>query len=233
MITGRTRVAGIVADPVAQAQSPVLVNALLAERGIDAVLVPLHVPAGGLERFLAGMRAVASFAGVLVSMPHKTAVVSLVDEVTREGREVGACNVVRREADGRLVASMFDGEGFVGGLAAAGHAVRGRRVLLVGAGGAASAIAFALARHGVAALTIHNRTAAKAAALAARVQSTAPAVEVRAGGADPAGHDLVVNGTALGMRLAEAARRGCVVHRGTPMLAAQLDLVLAFLGLQT
>jgi shikimate dehydrogenase len=258
MITGRTRVVAIVADPVARAQSPMLLNALFAERDLDVVMVPFHVRAGGLESAIAGLRAIESCAGALVSMPHKTRLRSLVDEVTRAGREVGACNVVRREPDGRLVGTMFDGEGFVGGLGAAGHDVRGRRVLLAGAGGAASAIAFALAHHGVAALTITNRTAAKAEALAARVREAAPGVRARAGGADPRAHDLVVNGTSLGMQpgdpppvdvdrlepgsiaaevvtahettcfLDEAARRGCIVHPGRAMLVAQLDLIVDF-----
>jgi shikimate dehydrogenase len=259
MITGRTRVVAIVADPVARARSPMLLNALFAERHLDLVMVPFHVPAGGLEPVIEGMRAIENCAGALVSMPHKTRVTSLVDEVTRAGREVGACNVVRRQPDGRLVGTMFDGEGFVGGLTAAGHDVRGRRALVAGAGGAASAIAFALAHHGVAALTLTNRTAAKAEALAARVREAAPGVAVQAGDADPRGHDLVVNGTSLGMQpddpppvatgalepgtiaaevivahettrfLDEAERRGCVVHRGEAMLVAQLDLIVDFL----
>jgi len=259
VITGRTRVVVLIADPVAQAQSPMLVNALFAERGIDAVMVPLQVPAGALAPVLEAMRVGGNVAGALVSMPHKTVLTSLVDEVGRAGREVGACNVVRREADGRLTATMFDGEGFVAGLRAAGHDVRGRRALLVGAGGAASAIAFALAHHGVAALTIANRTAAKADALAARVRAAVPAVDVRVGGADARGHDLVVNGTSLGMQvgdalpvdvetleagtiaaevvvgqettpfLAEAERRGGVVQRGRAMLVGQLDAVVGFL----
>jgi len=135
VITGRTRVVFLLADPVTQAQSPMLVNALLAERGIDAVMAPLQVPAGALAPALDAIRASRNVAGALVSMPHKTALTSLVDEVARAGREVGACNVVRREADGRLTATMFDGEGFVAGLRAAGHDLRGRRALLVGAGG--------------------------------------------------------------------------------------------------
>lgn len=258
-ITGRTRVVGIIADPVAQAQSPMLMNALFAERGIDAVMVPLHVPDGGLACALDGLRAIKSFAGAVVSMPHKTALPVMVDEVTREGREAGACNVVRRDDEQKLVASMFDGEGFVGGLRAAGHDVKGRRALLVGAGGAASAIAFALAHHGVQSLTIANRTLGRAEQLARRVGEAVPGVAVQAGDADPRSYDLVVNGTPLGMRpgdalpldvaalapgtiaaevvvapettpfLEEAGRRGGVVHGGRAMLQAQLDLIVEFL----
>jgi shikimate dehydrogenase len=184
VITGRTTLLAIVADPVAQARAPFLVNRALAERGVDAVLVPLHVGSDGLALVVRALRSVRNFAGAVISMPHKTAVVDLLDDVTPAGRQVGACNVGRRVSDGGLVGTMYDGEGFVAGLRGAGHDVRGRRVFLAGAGGAASAIAFALGKHGAAALTIHNRTAATAETLAARVRSAWPALAVAAGGPD-------------------------------------------------
>jgi len=92
--------------------------------------------------------------GAFVSMPHKAAIVPLLDELTPEARLVGAVNVVRRAADGRLIGTVLDSEGFVAGLRSAGHEVAGASYLLMGAGGAAAAIAFALAAHGCASLTI-------------------------------------------------------------------------------
>lgn len=258
-VSGRTRVLAILADPVEQARAPGLVNAALAARGRDAVMVAMHVGADGLATVVAALRAIRNFQGAVVSMPHKSALVALLDEVSPEGRQVGACNVVRREPDGRLVGTMYDGDGFVGGLRGAGHDVTGKRVLLAGAGGAASAIAFAIGKHGARSLTIHNRTHTKAAALADRVRAAWPALKVSAGGPSPEGHDVVVNGTSLGMRsgdglpvdaqgfrpgmvaadivikdertpfLEEAFRRGCAVHPGLPMLAAQIELMLDFI----
>jgi shikimate dehydrogenase len=259
VISGRTGVLAIIADPVVQAMAPTLVNAACAARGLDLVMVPLQVPGGELARVVGALRVVGSFRGAVVSMPHKTALVSLLDDVSPEGRQVGACNVFRRALDGRLAGTMLDGEGFVGALVRAGHAVRGRRVLLAGAGGAAAAIAFALAKHGAAALTIHNRTVARAEALAARVGAAHPGFAVAVGGPGCAGHDLVVNATSLGMRpgdalpvdpaglapgtiaaeivirpeptpfLAAAAARGCAVQPGAPMLAEQIELLLDFM----
>lgn len=258
MITGRTALLAIVADPVAQARAPILVNRALAERGVDAVLVPFHVGTDGLAPLVRALRSVKNLAGAVFSMPHKTALVALLDEVTSAARQVGACNVVRREADGRLVGTMYDGEGFVAGLRSAGHDVRGRRVFLAGAGGAAAAIAFALGKHGAEALTIHNRTTATADSLATRVRGAWPALRVSLG-SDPRGHDVVVNATSLGMRsgdplpldvdglgpgtlaaevvisaaptpfLAAAAARGATVHPGEPMLAAQIELILGYI----
>jgi len=259
-ISGRTGLLAILADPVEQARAPTLVNAALVARGCDAVLLPMHVRAGDLARVLDALRAIHNFKGCVVSMPHKEAVLDLLDEVTPEGRQVGACNVVRREADGRLIGTMFDGEGFVAGLRRAGHDVTGRRVFMAGAGGAAAGIGFAVARYGAATLTIHNRTAARAEALAVRVRGAYPRTTVAVGGPDPSGHDLVVNATSVGMRpgdglpldpgglgpgtlaaevviapettpfLAEAQRRGSVVHYGKPMLEAQIDLMVDFIA---
>jgi shikimate dehydrogenase len=202
-ISGRTRLLGLIADPVLQARSPAMANGLLEARGLHGafVLVPLQVPVGALDAVVGGLRRLGSFAGALVSMPHKAAIVPLLDELTDEAALVGAVNVVRRTADGRLVGTMMDGEGFVAGLRAAKHEVGGAACLLVGAGGAASAIAFALARHGCRSLAIVNRTASRAAELAARVRAAFPAVGVRHGDAPDARYDLAVNATSLGMHI--------------------------------
>lgn len=219
----------------------------------------MQIVRGDLGVAIAGLRAMQNFAGAVVSMPHKSAIVALLDELTPEAALVGAVNVIRRELDGRLVGTMLDGEGFVGGLRAAGHEVAGKACLLVGAGGAASAVALALAAHGCASLRIVNRTEAKAAALATRVAQAFPAVPISVGDGGEA-YDLAVNATSLGMRpddelpmslelvertalVAEcvaapertrlldlAAAKGRRTHTGVPMLTAQMDLILAFLG---
>jgi len=261
-ISGRTRLLALIADPVIQARSPGMANALLEQRGRnDAfVLVPMQVPADALEAVVGALRGIGNFAGALVSMPHKSAIVPLLDELTPEAALVGAVNVVRRGSDGRLVGTIMDGEGFVAGLRAGQHEVRGAACLLVGAGGAASAIAFALARHGCASLAIVNRTASRAADLAARVRAAFPATTVRLGDTPDARYDVAINGTPLGMRegdalpmsgdlvrraklvaecviapettelLRLAAASGCVVHTGVPMLEAQMELILSFMG---
>lgn len=258
VICGRTRLVGVMADPVAQARAPGLGNALLAQRGSDAVLVPLHV--ADLPTAVAGLRAVRNLAGTMVSMPHRQAILPLLDALTPEARLVGAVNVVRREADGRLTGHVLDGEGFVGGLLRAGHAVRGKHCLLVGAGGAASAIAYALARHGCASLTLFNRTRAKAIALAQRLRPAFPNTLFRTDEAPDARYAVAINGTCLGMHpddplpltddqvrrsevvaecvlapertalLERAESMGCLPHGGMRMLEAQMEAHLAWLG---
>jgi shikimate dehydrogenase len=103
-ISGRTRMLGLIADPVVQARSPAMANALLEERGRFGafVLLPLEVPAGALADVVGGLRRIGNFAGAIVSMPHKTAIVPLLDELTPEARLAGAVNVVRHGGEGRV-----------------------------------------------------------------------------------------------------------------------------------
>lgn len=259
---GATRLLGLIADPVAQARSPGMANALLQERGRfgEFALVPMQVDAAGLPALLAALRRLRNFSGAIVSMPHKIAILPLLDGLELEAAEAGAVNVIRRDADGRLTGAMLDGEGFVAGLRAEGYRVKMATCMLAGAGGAASAIAFALARHGCASLCIVNRTLEKAQALADRVAKAYPDVAVSSGLEAGAAFDLAINATSLGMqasdalpipagllprvalvaecvlapdttRLMQAARdQGCRVQGGLPMLAAQMDLMLSYMG---
>lgn len=259
-ISGNTRLFGILADPICHVKTPQRMNAHFARIGFDGVCVPFHARADNLAEAVAGLRRLENLGGLIVTMPHKAAILALVDEVMPVARKIGAANVVRREADGRLVAHMLDGEGFVRGLRAAGVPPEGKSAYLAGAGGAASAIGFALAQAGVSRLTIANRTSAKAADLRDRILSLYPGARIAVGTADPAGHDLVVNGTSLGMRaddalpldaarlapdqrvcevimqpvdtalLLAARARGCKVHYGASMLTGQIELIADMMG---
>jgi shikimate dehydrogenase len=260
-ITGRTRVLGILAHPTEHVKAPPGINRLAMMRGRDAVMVPFNVAPADLEGFVAGLRVLKSFDGAIVTVPHKQSIIGLCDEVSPQALAVGAANVVRREADGRLIGAQLDGIGFVEGLRGQGIAVRGRSVYLAGAGGAANAIAFALADAGIARLTLTNRTLGKIETLAAKLRDAYPSLDVAVGSADPRGHDLVINGTTLGMNasdllpldaallapdmivaevimepeitplLAAARAAGCRVHLGRHMLDHQLQLMANFLGL--
>jgi len=128
-----------------------------------------------------------------------------IDEVTPSAERIGACNMIRRNDDGSLSGTMLDGEGFVAGLRAAGHRVAGKRVVLLGAGGAAGAIAFALCEGGAVEVSIHNRTAATADALQRRLETHYPGqtrVLTRLAQADSP--DIIVNATSLGLHSRDA-----------------------------
>jgi shikimate dehydrogenase len=259
-ISGETKVFGILADPIHHVQTPQRMNEHFASIGYDGVLVPLHARSANLAAVVEGLRRLENLGGFIVTVPHKTAILALCDEASPVARTIGAANVVRREAGGRLVANMLDGEGFVRGLRATGAELQGKAAYLAGAGGAANAIAFSLVQAGVSRLTIANRTSAKADDLKRRILELHPQAQVRVGSMDPTGHDVVVNATSLGLRsgdalpldasrlhagqlvcevimqpretplLLAARERGCQVHYGAPMLAAQIALMADFLG---
>ncbi len=206
----------LLGTPVAPVKAPALFNAELADRGVDAVLVPLEVSARDLQSVFGAMAAVTNVDGLLVTMPHKTAVVELCDDVGSEARDVGAANAVRFGPRDESCCEMFDGAGLVGALDAADVRLADAHVLLAGCGGAGSAIAFALARRPMASLTLFNRTASTAHALADRLRRCRD-VRVEVGPAHAAGHQVVINATRLGMNGSDPApvdlsgAEGCTV----------------------
>ncbi len=258
MISGGTRLFAIVAHPVRHVRTPQAMNALFEREGVDAVMVPCDVRPEHLAAFVAGLRGIENFGGLVVTVPHKVEIAALCDRLTMRARAANAVNSIRREPDGTLTGDLLDGVGFVAGLEAAGHEVAGRRVYLVGAGGAASAIALAIAAKGPARLTLANRSLDKLKALAARLAEQYPALDVVCGG-DVAEHDLVINGTSLGLKaddplplpveriaagatvaevimqpeytslLMAAQARGLTVHPGRAMLEGQLSEIFTFL----
>ncbi|NWE76513.1 shikimate dehydrogenase family protein [Pseudomonas yamanorum] len=260
-VTGRTRVLGILAHPTDHVKAPPKINRIARERGSDAIMVPMNVAPENFEGFVNSLRTVLSFDGAIVTVPFKQAILPLCDELSEQAAAVGAANVIRRLADGRLVGDQLDGVGFLRGLEHAGIQVAGRSVYLVGAGGAANAVAFALAQAGIGRLTLANRSQHKSDELRERLLRHYPTLEVSLGTQDPGGHQLIINGTSLGMQatdplpldvtrltpqmtvaevvqepertalLVAAENIGCRVHLGRHMLEHQVQLMADFLGL--
>jgi shikimate dehydrogenase len=177
----------------------VIANALLDQRGVDALWMPLQVSAEHFAAVVAGMRHLRDFAGFTVTMPHKAAAARLCDVLLPNAQACGVVNAVRIDPDGRLIGETFDGVGMIHAITAHRAIDATTRVLLVGAGGVGQAIAVALALTGVGYLAITNRTQAKADDLVHKVQRAAPACAVETNIAfDPAGFDMVINATSLG-----------------------------------
>ncbi|WP_026440461.1 shikimate dehydrogenase family protein [Acidocella facilis] len=199
LLSGASAVIGIVGDPIAQVKSPAGMTAGLMARGLNAVVVPFHVTPEDLTGFVAGISAARNLTGLIVTVPHKFAFYSLCASTSARSLLLRTVNVLRRRPDGGWHGDIFDGEGFVTSLIAGGGTPAGKRVLLVGAGGAGSAIALALLEAGVAALAVHDDNPARRAAL---LSLLAPAANGRTcpGSADPTGFDIVVNATPAGMR---------------------------------
>jgi len=203
-ITGSTRVFYILGDPVAQVRAPEVYNHLFQRHGIDAVLVPLKLPTAALPGFLEHGLKAENIGGLLATIPHKAALFERLQPSDPVARIAGAVNAVKRHADGRLEAALFDGIGFVKGLDHFGIDVKGRRVLVFGAGGGGHAVAAALAQRAPAVLTIANRSRERAASLVERLRPLVGAAARVAESADPAGYDLIVNCTSQGLKADDA-----------------------------
>ncbi|WP_244438761.1 shikimate dehydrogenase family protein [Paraburkholderia dilworthii] len=246
-------------DPLSAAKSPQLLNRLFIEQRTDAACVPFWVKGDNLPAFVGGARAMGNLSGMLVTMPHKERMLAFVDELDSTARQVGALNVIRCEADGRWVGAIFDGVGCVLGMQWEGNHPANKSVLLVGAGGAGRAIAFAVASAGASALTISDVDERRADDLAAAV-AAATGCDTRSAPADPHGFEVVINATPLGMKANDAMpvdperltpgaivvdivnsaeptplrraahARGCRTQDGGPMHQGQALYALHFLG---
>lgn len=257
-LDGRTAVLGILGDPVAQVKAPAPLTARLQQQGLNAVLVPMHVRPDDVAALLPALLTLHNLAGFIVTVPHKQRVAALIGDGLLPGaRRANAANVVRRTAQGGWQGELLDGAGFVAGLRAAGFDPRGRAACIAGAGGAASAIAFALADAGARSVRVCDVDTAKAEALARQLQRNG----VEAGtwnGREPGEAELLVNATPVGMRvddplpvpasalraglwvaevimapavtpLLQVARdRGCIAHEGRHMMERQLGLMADF-----
>lgn len=233
-ITGTTRVFHILGDPVEQVRAPELFNHLFQRHGVDAVLVPAAVSSADLTRYVSSVFSARNMGGLWVTIPHKPALQALVTHCDRRGQVAQAVNAVRRHADGTLEGALFDGVGFVKGLDGWGVDCAGARALVVGVGGAGTAIAVSLAERGVADLTLFSLATAATQTVATRIALAFPGVRVQvADDADPTGQDLVVNATPLGLRAGDPLafdprrlKRGAAVvdilmkNQPTPLLQA-------------
>lgn len=206
--SGATRLAAVLGDPVRHSLSPVIHNAAFGALGLDWTFVALEVTAAGLADAVRGVRALG-LAGLSVTMPHKESIVGLLDEVVGDAALLGAVNCVR-SSGGRLIGHNTDGVGFVEGLRSdTGRDPAGMRGVVLGTGGAARAVALALAGHGAVDVALLGRDPSRTAMVAERLGGV-----IRAGTpVDLAAADLVVNASPVGME----------AHPGTPVDPAGLD----------
>jgi shikimate dehydrogenase len=224
-ICGSTDVYLILGDPVEQVKAPESFNAIFQRFGIDAVLVPAHVPVGSLQEFVRAVFKAPNIRGLWVTIPHKTPITAMLRDCDELGRIAGAVNAVRRNADGSLSGALFDGEGFVASLDHFAIPWRGRRVLVIGAGGAGAAIGASLTRAAqpVAALAFYDPLVEQSHMLTGRLAPHTSARVSSVDSNDPAGYDLVINASPLG--LAASDPLPCDVARMAPR-AALVDILM-------
>lgn len=257
-LKGSSRIYAVFGDPVAQVQTPTLINPLFAERGLDLHAVPFHVTRENFEPAWRVFAAMSNVAGIGVTVPHKVAAAQLCATLTPAAAEVGAVNSIQRRADGSMHGALFDGLGFVAGLRGNRNRLAGASVLLVGAGGAGRAIAHALAGEDIGRLSVIDIDQEACGFTVDMVNRVTGRMIAQAGGTDATGFDVLVNATPIGLKSAEpfpvdlsalhagmlvadiaalaretellrlARERGCATSEGRDMLQAQIALIAGF-----
>ncbi|WP_372620320.1 shikimate dehydrogenase family protein [Falsiroseomonas sp.] len=252
MISGRTRLILLAGDPIGHTKGYAEYAEAIASAGHDCAYLPAHVPSGTLSRFLAGVTHLRNLGGVVCTIPHKqdAARIGRCDEAARRS---GSANLLRPDGQGGWEASMVDGAGFLAAAQSAGIPLAGRRVQLLGAGGAGRAVAMAIAAQRPASLAIHDPDTARAAALAEVLLAEFPGLPVIP---DLGPSEVLVNCSPLGMGndsrlpcdrslipafvydivnrpdtplLVAARAKGALADHGYSMMAAQIPLVLRWM----
>ena len=203
IISGKTRVCGVIGDPIEHTLSPIMHNAAFKALKLDFAFLAFKVKVADVEKAVSGMRTLGIH-GLNVTMPHKSAVINYLDEVDQAAKAIGSVNTILNK-DGRLFGFNTDGVGALQALRENGVEPRGKKVLLLGAGGAARAIAYTLAREADE-LVILNRTAKQAAELANLLKQTfdrkvvADALSPNAIKDTLQDSDVLINATSVGMK---------------------------------
>lgn len=260
MISGTTTLVAHLGHPTHTFKSSLICNPWFEKNGIDAAVVPMGVNAADYPDLFRSLFTLTNIRGALITMPHKVTTMELVDKVSPTAAIAGATNAVLRREDGSLLADQFDGAGFVRGVLRKGFDPSGKRALVVGNGGVGSPIAASLAGLGLTGIGLFDPNAAASEALARRIGVHYSGVEVVVGSKDPAGYDLIVNATPIGMKdndplpvdveriapgsyvgdvvlntdvtpfLKAARDRGCTIQVGSDMLFELIPAYLEFFG---
>lgn len=203
-IRGTTKLFGCIAHPTDHVRAPSLFNPQFEANGQDAVMVPIDIHPDRLAEGMAGLQAMPNFKGAAVTIPFKMSIASLCDELGPVAKITGAVNAIRFK-DGALLGDNFDGAGFVAGLYGEGHSLADKKCLLIGAGGAAHAIAYALSCEPIADLTIYNRTTEKAHELVDAIKSHNKDASLQvAETLSVGGYDIIIQATPLGLKDGDA-----------------------------
>lgn len=257
-LNGASRLYFIVGCPIAQVKSPASLTREFGARSANGVLVPLEVPESDIDAFFDLVGSFGNVDGLGITVPYKFAAQARCKTLTERAALLGATNVLRRNADGSWHGDMTDGVGFCTAALAKGATIRGSRALLIGAGGAGTAIGLALLDEGAAELAVYDLDDERAEALVEKLHSRYPQARV-AREADPEGFDFIANATPVGMRaedptpvpldrlasnmhvgdvitapevpplIAHARTLGCTTNTGTDMYEAQVDVLADFL----
>ena len=255
-VDGATKIIALIGDSITTAQIPTRLNKMLAEQSKlgEYLIIPWHVSAAGLADTLQALRSMQNFIGAIVTATHKTQVLQHLDEVAPDAESIQVVNVITRCVEGKLAGWNYDGAGFVRGLEQQGHQVRQKKFVLIGAGGAAASVAFALLSRGCAELILYNRNPNKAKSLIEQLYAHFPKAKLRLGLAENEAMDVIINASAIGIdstselpidevvlqraglvaeciatkektALLTLAEKYTEIHSGIHMLVGQLELI--------
>ena len=258
LLSGATRLFPIIGDPIKYVESPRRLTRTFEERGYNGICVPMQVPEADLDTVMAGLAASLNVDGILVTMPHKFTAFTQCATSSERAKTLHVVSVIRRNPDGTWHGDMLDGLAFVKAQKDHGAQPEGTRALLVGAGGAGSAIAIELLQAGVLELVIHDADQSRVETLLDLLSDLGEG-RVSAGPPDPTGCDLVCNASPMGMKdddplpvdaallsssmfvgdviaghgvtpfLQAAQAAGCKTANGDHMVEAAQDLMVEFM----
>jgi shikimate dehydrogenase len=258
LVSGRSRLYGIVGHPITQVRSPEMVTAEFAKRGHHGIFVPFHVEPDDFEASTRALLRMPNLDGLVFTIPYKQRAMALATRIEPNAQTVGAINALARDGEDGWRGEIFDGLGCVEGFRKRGIGFAGKRVSLIGAGGAGSAIAVAIAHEKPASMRLFDLNTRRVEDLAARVRHLA--VEVEVGMPVIGDCDILLNATPTGMLddqrspvsaerlpsslvvfdaivmpettplLALAEACGCVTVRGREMMRGQIARIVDFFG---
>lgn len=259
-ISGSTKVLPVIGRPTAQVKAPHFFNAYCDRQNIDALCCAMALSDEAADQLLTMLRGWTNAPGIIATIPHKARAAAACDELSERAAALGVANLVRREADGRLVGDMSDGEGCVQAMRTHGVDPASKRALVIGVGGAGSAIAYALAEAGVSALCIRDLDAARTEKLAVMLRGRFPDLAISTDAPDMPKLDIAVNGSPVGMNgdpnlpmpldgiqshaivcdavtapkqtpwLKAAAQIGCKTSTGNDMVAGHFPIICSHFG---
>jgi shikimate dehydrogenase len=261
-ISGETRIFAIVGHPIEQVRSPEMVTAELTKRGRNAILIPLDVLPEEFESCVSQLMRVRNLDGLIFTIPFKQAACALASELSDQARAVGAINAMARGRGDQWVGDIFDGLGCVEAFRERRQSFRDRRVMLIGAGGAGSAIGVAVAHQGPAAMRIFDLDTRRATQLVEAIEKIDPHIDVDLANPTVEHIDILLNASPVGMLgdarmpidvveippeiivfdaivkpeltklLALAQQCGCQTIRGREMMRGQIKKIVDFFDAQ-
>ena len=261
-LNGKTRLYGIVGDPIEQVRSPEMMTHELHSRGINAVLLPIHIPDPDFDAVLPSLLRIANLDGLILTIPFKARAMRFATHVGAQAQAVGAINVIARRPDGSWAGDIFDGSGCVEAFRRRSYGFKNQNVMLIGLGGAGSAICAAVAAEQPSSMRIFDLDAARCERMAEVAQRISPSTAVTIGKPDVHGVDVLLNASPVGMLgdprlpiettrfdkglivfdaivkpeqtplLALAESCGCRVVRGREMMRGQISKIVDYFEAQ-